>query len=236
MSDIVLVHGSVHGAWCWRDVIPLLEDMGHTVRAIDMPSHGSDPTPLSQVTLENCAASVVDALGTDTVVVGHSWGGYPITRAADIAPERIQRLVHLCTYVPMDGLSLVDMRKLATRQPLMQAVIRSNDGLSYHIDPRQTAEVFYHDCPEGTVAYANPRLCQQAIAPQVTPITLGDGSASVPKSYIRTLDDRTIPPEFQITMTNGWPSKDVYEMPCGHSPFFADPAGLVKLINHICQE
>lgn len=31
--NIVLVHGGWHGAWCWRDVIPLLREAGHAVFA-----------------------------------------------------------------------------------------------------------------------------------------------------------------------------------------------------------
>lgn len=29
MTPLVLVHGAWHGAWCWRDVTPLLEAGGH---------------------------------------------------------------------------------------------------------------------------------------------------------------------------------------------------------------
>lgn len=235
MSDILLVHGSCHGAWCWRDLEPELEALGHTARSIDMPSHGADPTPVGDVTLDGCAQSVVDSLGENTIVVGHSWGGFPISRAADLAPGRIARLIYLCAYAPWDGYSLADMRRAAPRQPLMHAVMRAPDGKSFSIDPTQTGAVFYHDCPDGTTEFANMRLCPQAILPQETPITLGAGHATVRKSYIRCMDDRTIPPEFQVTMTEGWPAKDVFEMQTSHSPFFADPKGLAALIDQIIQ-
>ncbi|WP_204113394.1 alpha/beta fold hydrolase [Shimia biformata] len=233
MSDILLVHGSGHGAWCWRDVIPALQDLGHSVRAIDMPSHGEDKTPLSEVTLENCAEAVVAGLGDDTVVVGHSWGGYPISRAVDLAPGRVSRLIYLCAYVPRDGLSLAEMRRLAPRQPLLHAVVKSDDGISFTIDPDKVVDVFYHDCPVEAVAFAARNLSPQAIAPQETPIALGPGFAAVPKSYIRCMGDRTIPPEFQVEMTADWPTVDVFEMPTSHSPFFSDPVGLARLIDDI---
>jgi pimeloyl-ACP methyl ester carboxylesterase len=232
-ADILLVHGSCHGAWCWRDLIPALTALGHHPRAIDLPSHGEDPPPVADVTLESCAQAVVDALGKDTVVLGHSWGGFPITRAADIAPERISRLIYLCAYTPWDGHALADMRRAAPRQPLMQAVVKSEDGLSYTIDPAQTHAAFYHDCPAGTEDFANARLCPQSIRAQSDPITLGDGHRKTPRSYIRCLDDQTIPPEFQITMTQDWPAADVYEMATSHSPFFSDPTGLAALIDRI---
>ncbi|WP_294228494.1 alpha/beta fold hydrolase [uncultured Shimia sp.] len=236
MSDILLVHGSCHGAWCYRDLIPALEALGHTARAIDMPSHGADTTPVVDVTLDSCAQSIIDALGTDTVVLGHSWGGFPITRAADLAPGRIARLIHLCAYVPWDGYSLADMRRAAPRQPLMKAVLKSEDGVSYTIDPAQVRDAFYHDCPEGTADFALANLSPQSIAAQETKITLSDGHQQAPRSYIRCLDDQTIPPEFQVTMTEDWPTADVYEMPTSHSPFFADPTGLAALIDRILKD
>ena len=55
----------------------------------------------------------------------------------------------------------------------------------------------------------------------------------MPRSYIRCMDDRTIPPAYQVTMTKDWPSADVHEMACGHSPFFTDPAGLARIIDDI---
>jgi len=240
MSDILLVHGTSHGAWCFRELIPALEALGHTARAIDMPSHGKDTTPVADVTLDSCAQSIVDALGEDTVVLGHSWGGFPITRAADMACEsgqnKIARLIYLCAYAPWDGYSLAEMRRAAPRQPLMKAVVKSADGLSYTIDPFQVRDAFYHDCPEGTADFALAHLTPQSIAAQDTKIALGDGHRQTPRSYIRCTDDQTIPPEFQGTMTKDWPKADVYEMPTSHSPFFADPAGLAALIDHILKD
>ena len=32
----------VHGGWCWRKAVPLLEAGGHTVLTPDLPGHGED--------------------------------------------------------------------------------------------------------------------------------------------------------------------------------------------------
>ncbi len=75
MSRFVLVHGAWHGAWCWNKVVPLLEAKGHSVDAIDLPGHGSDVTPIAEVTLERYAERVGRALRAEpepAVLVGHS--------------------------------------------------------------------------------------------------------------------------------------------------------------------
>ncbi|MGD9861845.1 MAG: alpha/beta fold hydrolase [Pseudodonghicola sp.] len=233
MADFLLIHGSCHGAWCWRDLIPQLTALGHSARAIDLPGHGDDPTPLAEATLEGCRDAILAASGPQTIVLGHSWGGYPISAAAEAAPEKMRGLIYLCAYVPISGLSMVEMRKRAARQPLMPAVRRSEDGLSFDFDPAQVPELFYHDCPQAAVAYAMPRLCPQATRPQATPLEVTGRWQGVPKAYIRCSEDRAIPPEYQAEMVQDWPRDRVFTLPTSHSPFFSDPAGLAALLDRI---
>ena len=236
MSKILLIHGSCHGAWCFRDLIPALAALGHDARAIDLPGHGDNPAPIETITLDGYRDAILDAIDDPVYLLGHSMAGFPISAAADAAPEKIKRLIYLCAYAAQNGKSLVDMRKEAPRQPLMAAVQRTEDGLGFTVDPAQIETVFYHDCPADTIELAREKLCVQAIAPQATPITLSDQFATVPKSYIRCADDQTIPPEYQMTMVEQWDQNDVYHFPTGHSPFFADPAGLAALIDQIIQK
>lgn len=235
MAEFLLIHGSCHGAWCWRDVLPLLNGGGHAARAIDLPSHGDDHTPVKDVTLDLYADAILSAIDRPVILVGHSMAGYPISAAAEKAPDKIAQLAYVCAYAPLSGLSLADMRRAAPRQPLLDAIQVSDDRLSFTIDPAKTGAKFYHDCPDGTVAFANARLCPQAILPQSTPITLTGRYAAVAKSYILCENDQTIPPEYQATMTATWPKDRVHRMETSHSPFFADPARLAQLLIKIAE-
>jgi len=235
MAEYLLIHGSCHGAWCWRDVIPALVALGHTARAIDLPAAGDDPTPLADVTLATCRDAVLAASTPSTIVVGHSWGGYPISAAAEADPKAMRALVFLCAYVPVSGCSMVDMRKGAKRQLIVDAVRRDAADISYTIDPARVPDLFYHDCPPEAVAFAAARLCPQPISPQTTALELGENFASVSKFYIRTAHDHTIPPEYQIEMTRDWPADRVHTMQTSHSPFFADPAGLARHLDSIAR-
>lgn len=235
MANFLLIHGAAHGAWCWRDLISELASLGHTAHATDLPGHGNDSTPYQQVTLDKYANAVLDALTEPAIVVGHSMAGYPITLAAERDPSRFQRLVYLCAYVPTSGLSLAQMRMEAPYQPLLPAIRMTDDKQGWTADPTMVRDIFYHDCPDGTTEFALQNLCVQATQPTSVPVTTGTNYASVPRSYIRCANDRTIPPEYQITMTQDWPAADVYTLPTAHSPFFADPVGLARLLDHIAQ-
>ena len=184
MARFLLIHGAAHGAWAWRDVIPALAALGHEARAIDLPSHGADPTPVGDVTLDLYADAILDALDRPAILVGHSMGGYPISVAAERAPALVQRLIYLCAYIPAPGLSLAEMRRLGPGQPLVEAIRRNPDGVSMHFDPAMVRDKFYHDCPEDAVTFARDRLCDQAILPMETPANLCARYASVRRSYI----------------------------------------------------
>jgi pimeloyl-ACP methyl ester carboxylesterase len=164
------------------------------------------------------------------ILVGHSMAGFLIARTAELFPQNVRKMIFLCAYAPQNGRTLVEMRQLSTRQPLLEAIRKSADGLSFTIDPAMAEEKFYHDCPPGVAAYANARLCPQAIKPQATKIELTDAYSGVEKHYIRCMDDHAIPTEHQVTMSSGWPDGTVHSLPSGHSPFFSMPQALTDLL------
>ncbi len=235
MAEFLLIHGSCHGAWCWHRVIPALEGLGHTARAIDLPGHGDDPTPVTEITAEAYRDAILSAIDTPVILVGHSMAGFPISDVAEAAPDKVARLVYVCAYLPRDGVSLIDMRKEAPRQLLRSVIEISGDGLSWDVAPENRVPTFYHDCPEEDVALAQARLRPQAIKPQATPIRLGANFARVPKSYIRCTDDRTIPPEHQAEMSQGAGPGNAYDLATSHSPFFANPEALADILDRIAR-
>ena len=233
MTDILLIHGSCHGAWCWSRVLPLLQARGLTARAIDLPAHGADKTPPEQATLDNYARAILAVLTAPSLLVGHSAGGYSITAAAEIDPSRIAGLAYLCAYAPTSGQSLAEMRRAGPRQPLANAIRMAGDRRSFTIDPEMTAQVFYHDCSAEDRALAAANLCPEPVAPQETPLALTSRSQSLPRFYIRCTEDQTIPPEYQAMMETSVPSDARYTLTTSHSPFFADPEATAALVAEI---
>jgi len=108
-APLVLVHGAGAGGWCWDPVAPLLGERGHPVYAPSL-SGLDDP----ETGLDRHADDVVRVLDEHdlrgVVLVGHSYGGMPITVVAERAPERLRRLVYLDAFAPADGQSALDTR------------------------------------------------------------------------------------------------------------------------------
>ena len=231
MADFLLIHGASHGAWCWSKLIPYLQAAGHTARAIDLPSHGDDPTPPETVSMDDYVAACTGALGHETILVGHSLGGLTITLAAARAPERVRSLVYLCAFVPPPGVAFAEIRRQAITPALAETLtIDRARGVSIP-DPDKASAFFYHDCSPEDVAFASTHLSPQPIS--VTREVLDFTPPATDRHYIRCLDDRVIFPDYQDSISADWPAFRVHQIDCGHSPFFSDPARLAQILEGI---
>ncbi len=86
--NVLLVHGAWHGGWCWREHwVQFLEANGFECEAIDLIDHDR-PGDLGRIwpTIPQQVAHVgaaLDQLGPETIVVGHSMGGYIVQRVLE---------------------------------------------------------------------------------------------------------------------------------------------------------
>lgn len=231
MARFLLVHGSNHGAWCWRDLIAALSALGHEAQAIDLPSVSPDPATLTDVTLEDDANAICAALTGPTVLVGHSAAGFAITRAAALAPGHLAALVYLCAYVPHPGATVTSLARAAPGHPLKGALEIDRTHRAYRFRDASLAANLYGDCPAETRAFARARLGWQAAGPQAEPVD--PPPAEIPAHYITCTTDRTIPPAQQRDMAGKLPAATVHEIATGHSPFFAAPGALAALLDRI---
>ncbi|MEM8814460.1 MAG: alpha/beta fold hydrolase [Pseudomonadota bacterium] len=104
----VLVHGTWHGGWVWRDLARRLVGAGHTVLTPTCTGCG-EREHLSQadVGLDTHIRDVTEAIRfaelEDFVLVGHSFAGLTITGVADRLRSRVRRIVFLDALVPRPG-------------------------------------------------------------------------------------------------------------------------------------
>ena len=236
MKTYVLIHGAWHGAWCWDKVIPLLRQAGHQAIAVDLPGHGGDKTPFSEITLRSYTDRVcqaLDRLPEPVILVGHSLGGLSITQSAEYRPDKINKLVYLCAFVPQNGQSLQDLNELDPNpSPLLkQNRIKAEDGSWSTVKSEAVKEIFYHDCSAEDIYRAQSLLCPEPSAPKMTSVRITmDNYGRIPRIYIQTLEDRALSPAFQEKMFQALPFQQIIQMKTGHSPFFSVPGDLA---NHL---
>ena len=99
-TNIVLVHGAWADGSSWSKVIPILENAGHKVTAVQLPLHAlADDV----VTVKRA----IDLVGGPITLVGHSYGGFVITNAAYNNPN-VTGLVYVAAFAPDEVQSLSD--------------------------------------------------------------------------------------------------------------------------------
>ena len=233
MSTYVLVHGAWHGSWCWDKVVPLLEQAGHQVEALDLPGHSQDKTPLREITLAaytNRVCETLDAHVEPVILVGHSLGGMVITQVAEGRPAKIQKLVYLTALLPQNGESLLQIARTHSDYLVMpNLVVNEEQGYATFKEGAPLKDIFYGDCSDEDVARARSLLVHQAIAPMATPVRItAEHFGRVPRVYIECLRDRAIPPASQKRMYMATPCQTILSMETSHSPFFSAPEQLVR--------
>jgi pimeloyl-ACP methyl ester carboxylesterase len=107
----VLVPGAWHGAWVWHGVARRLVEAGRLALPLTMPglAFGDDPRGVRLTdAVDHLVAEIERRDLRDVVLVGHSWGGGPITAAAHRIPERVAKVVYYSAWVPLRGMSMND--------------------------------------------------------------------------------------------------------------------------------
>jgi len=239
MARFVFVHGAFGGAWYWQPVIERLEAAGHTGEAFDLPGGGDDQTPVADVTLESCAERVCSVLtqrSETAVLVGYSMGGAVVTQAASNCPERVAALVFVAAFMPGDGQSLLDLTGLPEGQDdMVQANIVIEGDPPVAVLPKEAAMMaVFSECPDEQAAWGADRLRPQPVAPFATPVRIDEGVlAPIPRFYVLTARDNSIPPALQRRMIREHPCEKVIELDTGHAPFFSATDELVAALNEL---
>ncbi|MDP2164294.1 MAG: alpha/beta hydrolase [Hydrogenophaga sp.] len=231
---IVLVHGSWHGAWCWRRVLPLLRGAGVETHAVTLTGVGERAHLLSPaVGIETHVQDVVGLIEAEelaqVVLVGHSYAGNLITCVADrlqrSRPGLLRHLVYLDASVPHPGNSWSTPH---TPETVAKRVAEAQDsgGLSF---PPPDASVF---CLSGADRdWVNRRQTPQPFRLYQETLHFDpDLVWSIPHSFIDCTDPPLATIDAARRRVRSEPGWGVYEMATGHDPMVSAPEALSKLL------
>ena len=101
-TTVVLVHGAFADGSSWNKVIPLLQEKGLKVVAVQNPLTSlADDVAFTKRAIDDQTGPVI--------LVGHSWGGTVITEAG--ANDRVKALVYVAAFAPSKGQSTSELGK-----------------------------------------------------------------------------------------------------------------------------
>jgi len=238
MANFLLVHGAWHGAWCWRRVLPLLQQAGHRVHAVTLTGVGERAHLLQpNIDLETHITDVMAAMDAEemdqVVLVVHSYAGMLGTAVADRRPERLQHLVYLDAVLPTPGESWSSTHAPDTRE----ARIAATRADPQHSFPAPDPAIFGLSGEDH--AWVARRQTRHPGGPYTQALDFDPRRvASVPRTFIHctqpplaTIDvsrRRMVDPAFWDGV---WlPGSHVVEMTTGHDPMVSDPEGLARIL------
>lgn len=223
MSTFVLVHGICHGAWCWEATAEALRGRGHDVRAVDLPL----------TSLEADASAVreqLDRLDGPVILVGHSYGGLVISRAAG-GRDDVEHLVYVAA-VMLDGDDVFATRMAEfPPAPLVEQVELTDDGLII-VKPGTAVACFYNECPPAEAERAAERMRPTAFACLATP-PQAEPWRTIPSTYVLCERDLAIHPDMQRWMSTR--AGNVVTMDTDHSPFMSALEPFVEVLDGVAR-
>ena len=229
MSNYVLVHGSFQGGWIWKPTAELLRGAGHAVYAPTLDGCGERRHLIRPgITIAAQGREVADMLFyedlSEVVLVGTSTGGLVVCKIAELARDRIERIVFVDALAPQPGerVSEIVQRDPATPMPTTE------------LTRGPTREEF----ESRTFADLEPDLRSWAVErATMHPVEASDAPGELDAFWAQSWTARVIrcrrsanPPESHQRHTAETLNADWHEMDAGHYPMLSHPEELAGLL------
>ena len=172
----------------------------------------------------------------EVVLCGHSYGGIPVTGAADRRPERVRLLVYIDALVPRDGESAFDLLPASFAQLARASAGAHGDGwrVSMPADLQPPLGWVSEDIRGRYIA----RLGGQPLATFADRVSLTGAVERVPRAFVRCIGGDLaqssagdpIAPMAARAKTEGWLYR---ELTAPHDPQLADPLGTAAILHEL---
>ncbi|KAJ4710764.1 Methyl esterase [Melia azedarach] len=250
-SHFVLVHGGGFGAWCWYKTMTLLEECGFKVNSVDLTGSGVSSFDTNGITslaqYVEPLINILNKLGNEekVILVGHDFGGACISYVMELFPSKIAKAVFITAAMLTSGQSAIDIfsQQMDSNDLMQQAQIflyangNDNPPTSIDLDRTLLRDLLFHQSSAKDVALASVSMRPIPFAPVLEKLSLSDKNyGSIPRFYIKTLQDFAIPVTLQEAMINSNPPEQVFQIKgSDHAPFFSKPQALHRILVEISQ-
>lgn len=227
----VLVHGAWHGGWCWARVRDILTARGHRVFTPTLTGLADRSHLMSHdITLDTHILDVANLIEwerlKDVVLCGHSYAGWVVSGAAELAEARIAFLVYLDAYIPEDGESWIKCTSAGGRAGMERAL---NSGGEL---PPPDARNFRVN--EADREWVNSLLTPHPVGVALTPIRLTGARDRIGrKAAIRAPAYPNVRFDADFAKAKADPRWQTFEVPCGHDVMIDMPEELADLLEQV---
>src|SRR5687768_13933056 len=181
---VVLLHGAGLGSWIWDRVLP------HLTRPAVAP-----PRDERAQTLDDVVTSVAGHLTDDTILVGHSISAMVAMIVAARNREKIAGIVSVGGVVPESGKPFLSLNPLPQRLLLRFLMRKPRISL-----PKSGIRKQYcNDLDDETTRLVLDRMTPELSRLYLDPAAWSGAPASIPRLYVKLLDDRSVKPSMQDT-------------------------------------
>ncbi|KAE8667468.1 Methylesterase 17 [Hibiscus syriacus] len=234
----VMVHGFSHGAWCWYKIRSLLEASDHKVSCIDLKGSGIDPSdPNTIFTFQDYNKPLINLLSNlpqnqKVILVGHSSGGQSLTYAIHKFANKIRMAIYVGATMLKHGMQGdPDLSMYGDVCKKIYGLGADQPATSMMIKEEFQRKILYHLSSKEDSTLAVMLMRPGPLRPLVgLRFTEGVKAESVPRVYIKTLQDRVLKREQQEAMVKRWPPSLVFALESDHCPFFSTPTLLFAFL------
>lgn len=235
-ETFVLVHSAWLGGWQWENVAKILKEKGHTVLTPDLPGHGSDKTPPADITMDDYVKTLTDILDQQdepVILLGHSFNGITVSRAAELRPGKVKKMVYLTAFLLPNGGSFFGAVQGVEGSKAVENFYLSEDKTYALVKEEEIQNAFAQDIPKEAFDGAKAYIVPEPAIPLMYKLQITDENfGKIPKYYIECTEDRAIPIEVQRAMYKGKVEKS-YSLNSSHTPNFSQPENLANILLEI---
>ena len=232
MAAFVMIHGSFHGGWCWKKLLPYLRADGHEVYAPTLTGLGERAHLASPDT--DLETHIADVLGVfrfeeldNVFLCAHSYGGMVARGVADRIPHQIAALIYIDALVPLDGQSVMDL--IEERYVELYRASARDEGDGWRVSPVPADA--YGVIEPADAAWVD-RLCvPHPIASYEQPIKLSGEDDGVERHiYIRARQFEEVRMDAFALAAQRDPSWQVVTLDAGHDLMISTPFELAQVL------
>jgi pimeloyl-ACP methyl ester carboxylesterase len=245
MSAFVIVHGAWGGGWEWTRVARLLRQRGHEVFTPTLTGMG-ERAHLAQDEYIGLSTHVADVVAVlefenlrDVVLCGASYGGMPVTGAADRIAERIGLVVYIDALVPLAGQSALDLLPQAFGELVRSGI--DEHGPNWRVPlPQDLSEALLPagSLPDHTRADYFARVRDHPATTFMEPVQLTGAVDHLRRAFVRCTAGRLaehvgedpIEAGARRARADGWPYR---ELAAPHDPQVFDPEGIATILDEL---